>query len=329
VEPGRPVPPIYEVFGAGLPYLRFEPRAAIGREMRRLLMCSTVKTVIEMRVIEHRGIKLATEAFGDPNDPPVLLVMGATASMLGWPDELCTELAERRLFVIRFDHRDTGQSTTVPPGDATYAVEDLADDAIAVLDAYGIRKAHLAGMSLGGYIAQMLAVTQPERVASLILIASEPLGWDGGELPHISQLFMDHFGRLGALDWSDRDAVADFLVGSERLCAGTGAAFDEGRERARVERVMSRTNSLPSMFNHGTIVTREDWTGRFREVACPVLVIHGAEDPILPIENGRALAEAIPGASLIVLAGTGHEIPLPTIPDIVARIAAHVRGFQL
>lgn len=281
-----------------------------------------------MRVVEHRGIRLATEAFGDPDDPPVLLVMGATASMLGWPDEFCAALAGRGLHVIRFDHRDTGQSTTVPPGEAAYAVEDLAEDAIAILDAYGIDKAHLAGMSLGGYIAQMLAVARPERVASLTLIASEPLGWDGAALPQISQAFLDHFGKLGSLDWSDREAVADFLIESERLCAGTGAPFDEDRERARVERVMSRTGSLPSMFNHGALATREDWTGRLREIACPVLVIHGAEDPILPLENGRAIAGAIQGASLAVLAGTGHEIPLPGIPDIAEEIAAHVRGLQ-
>lgn len=279
-----------------------------------------------MRVVEHQGIRLATEAFGDPNDQPVLLVMGATASMLGWPDEFCISLAERGLYVIRYDHRDTGQSTTVPPGEATYAVEDLAEDAIAILDAYGIDKIHLIGMSLGGYITQMLAVAQSKRVASLTLIASEPLGWDGAELPHISQAFLDHFSTLASLDWSDRGAVADFLVESERLCAGTGTTFDEYRERARVERVISRTDSLPSMFNHGALVTRDDWTGRFREIGCPVLVIHGADDPILPVENGRAIAQALPHASLTVLTGTGHELPVMAIPELAEQIAAHVRG---
>jgi pimeloyl-ACP methyl ester carboxylesterase len=277
------------------------------------------------RLVQHQSVTLATEAFGDPGDPPLLLIMGATASMLGWHDEFCTALAECGLYVIRFDHRDTGQSTTVPPGQATYAVEDLADDAIAILDAYGIDKAHVAGMSLGGYIAQMLAVARAERVASLTLIASEPLGWDGVELPHISQAFLDHFSALGALDWSDQTAVADFLVESERLCAGTGAPFDEARERARVNRVISRTHSLPSMFNHAAVSTREDWAGRFREIRCPVLVLHGAEDPILPIENGRAIADGISGASLTVLANTGHEIPLPRIPEIAGQIAVQVR----
>jgi len=292
-------------------------------------MAPAANEVSEVRVVEHQGIRLATEAFGDANNPPVLLIMGATASMLGWPDEFCTALAEQGLHVIRFDHRDTGESTTVPPGEAEYAVEDLADDAFAILDAYGTDKANLVGMSLGGYIAQMLAVTQPERVASLTLIASEPLGWDGQALPHISQEFLDHFGALGSLDWSDRAAVADFLIESERLCAGTVVPFDEGRARARVERVMSRSDSVASMFNHGALTTREDWTGCFREIGCPTMVIHGAVDPILPVENGRAIADGIPGASLAILARTGHEIPLPSIPGIAEQIAAHVRGAQL
>lgn len=279
-----------------------------------------------MRVVEHQDVKLTTEAFGDRNDPAVLLIMGATASMLGWPDAFCASLAGCGFHVIRFDHRDTGQSTTVPPGEATYTVEDLADDAIAILDAYRIDKAHLVGMSLGGYLAQMLAVAHPGRIASLTLIASEPLGWDGAALPHISQVFLDHFGTLASLDWSDREAVTDFLIKSERLCAGTAVPFDEDGERARVERVMSRTDSLPSMFNHGALSTREQWTGRFRDIRCPVLVIHGSEDPILPVENGRAIAQGMADASLLILAGVGHEIPSSKIPEIVDQIAGHLRG---
>jgi len=282
-----------------------------------------------MRTVENQGIKLVTESFGDRGNPALLLVMGATASMLGWPDEFCAALAEHGLYVIRFDHRDTGQSTTVAPGEATYSVEDLADDAIAILDDYGIAKAHLIGMSLGGYIAQMLTVARAERVASLTLIASEPLGWDGEALPHISQDFLDHFGLLGSLDWSDRKAVNDFLVETQRLCAGSWGEFDQGRESARIEQVLSRTNSIASMFNHGAVTSREDWTGRFREISCPTLVLHGEEDPILPVENGRAIAGGITGASLTVLPKVGHEIPRPSISDIVDQIAGHVWAAQI
>lgn len=282
-----------------------------------------------MRTVEHQGIELFTESFGDAGDPALLLVMGATASMLGWPDEFCTELAERRFHVIRFDHRDTGQSTTVPPGEATYTVEDLAGDAVAILDAYGCKKAHLVGMSLGGYIAQMLAAAQPERVVTLTLIASEPIGWDREPLPHISPDFLDHFNALGSLDWSDRAAVADFLVESQRLCAGSWGPFDPSRERARAEQVLSRTNSIASMFNHGSLSSRQDWTGKLRGIRCPTLVLHGEEDPILPVENGRAIAAGIPGASLVVLPKVGHEIPRPDISNIADRIADHARQVRI
>ncbi len=276
-----------------------------------------------MRMIDNQGVRLATQAFGQSDDPALLLIMGATESMLGWPDELCVALAGHGFHVLRFDHRDTGQSTTVPPGNATYAVEDLAGDAIAILDAYGIERAHVTGMSLGGYIGQMLAVTHPQRIASLTLIASEPLGWDGDPLPHISQDFLDHFAALSALDWSDRAAVKAFLLQSQRLCAGNRIPFDHDRESARLDHILSRTTSIASMFNHGTLTTRDDWAGRFRQITCPVLVIHGEEDPILPVQNGMALAEGIPGATLRTLPGIGHEIPQPVIPEIAALIAGH------
>lgn len=279
-----------------------------------------------MKRIDNRGISLAAQSFGAVENPTLLLVMGATASMLGWPDKLCHALADRGLHVLRFDHRDTGQSTTVPPGEATYAVEDMAEDVLAVMARYGVERAHLAGMSLGGYIAQMVALQSPERVASLTLIASEPLGWDGPSLPHISEKFLGHFAALASLDWSDTDAAADFLVESERLCAGSGAPFDGLAARQVALRVLERTNSPASMFNHGTVGTREDWTGRFRDIACPVLVIHGDEDPILPVENGRAIASGIVDAQLEVLPRVGHELPPGKLDWFADRIAAHVRA---
>ena len=274
-------------------------------------------------MIKNGTVDLATETFGSDANPTMLLIMGATASMLGWPDAFCTALAERGVHVIRFDHRDTGKSTAVPLGEATYSVEDLAADALAVLDAYGVETADVTGMSLGGYIGQMLAVTRPERVRSLTLIASEPLGWDGAELPSISPVFLKHFEGLGTLDWSNRRDVADFLVASERLCAGSREPFDEHHARDRIDRVMSRSDTLPSMFNHGTVSTRDDWTGKFRDIRQPVLVIHGAEDPILPVENGRALADGIPNASLHVLDRTGHELPSRDYSNLAHLIVDH------
>jgi pimeloyl-ACP methyl ester carboxylesterase len=273
-------------------------------------------------------VRLATETFGSAADPALVLVMGATASMLGWPDGLCRALARRGLRVIRFDHRDTGRSTTMPPGAATHAVEDMAADVLAVLDGHGIPRAHLAGMSLGGYLCQMLALTHPDRVASLTLIASEPLGWDGAPLPHISDAFLAHFTGFATLDWTDRDAVAGFLLGIDRLAASPHAPFDDAAARARIGAVLDRTDSPASMFNHASLDTRSDWTGRFRQIGAPVLVIHGADDPVLPPANGRALAAGLPGATFELLDDVGHELPDRVHDRIAGLVAAHALGAQ-
>ena len=278
------------------------------------------------RSVETRGIRIATEDFGNPEDPAVVLVMGATASMLGWPEGLCHALAAEGLHVIRYDHRDTGLSTCWPPGAADYAVEDMADDLLGMLDGLALPRAHLVGMSLGGYLAQMAALRWPHRVAGLTLIGSEPLGWDGLPLPGIAPAFLDHFGTMADLDWDDAAAVEEFLVGIERLCAGPGAAFGEAAARARVQAVMARSDRLASAFNHGALGLREDWTGAFRRIGQPVLVIHGALDPILPLPNGTALAAGIPGARLLVLDGVGHALPDRALGEIAGAIAAEAQG---
>lgn len=277
-----------------------------------------------MKIIETPGLRLASEAFGDADDPTLLLVMGATASMLGWPEGLCHALAARGLHVIRFDHRDTGASTTLPPGTADYVIEDMAHDILRVMDGYGLRHAHLAGMSLGGYLSQMVALTDPGRVSSLTLIAAEPLGWDGPPLPQMSEASLSHFGRLSGLDWADRGEVANFLLELDRLCAAPRAPFNAAAAQERIARVLDRTGSPASMFNHATLKMRDAWTGLFREIAAPVLVIHGAEDPILPPDNGRAIAAGVPDARLAVLPRVGHELPERVWDTIADQVAAHV-----
>ena len=177
---------------------------------------------MDTRSIDAGGATIATQSFGTPTDPAVVLNMGATASMLGWPDEVCHALAGQGLFVVRYDNRDAGLSTTYSPGAPPYAVEDMAADLMAVLDAYGVGRAHMVGMSLGGLIGQVAALSTPGRVATLTLIGSEPLGWDGGPLPHIAPAFMDHFATMAELDWSDADAVRAFLLGVERLARAQG-----------------------------------------------------------------------------------------------------------
>lgn len=272
------------------------------------------------QIVGKDGTGLATEAFGSPDDAPLVLVMGATASMLGWPDAICRALAAQQRFVLRFDHRDTGGSTTQPPGAPTYSVEDMAQDVLAVMDGWGIDRADVMGMSLGGYVAQIVALSAPDRVRSLTLLASEPLGWDGDPLPGISDRFLEHFGRFAALDWQDHQAVATMMLDTSRLCAVNPAHLDEAAERETIARVLARSDSPQSAFNHGMVTTAKDWTGRARDITCPTLVLHGSLDPILPLPNGEALAATIPGARLVVLGGMGHALPSSFHSEIITEI---------
>lgn len=278
----------------------------------------------EKRVI--RGdIALATEAFGNPRDPTILMIMGATASMLWWPDELCEALAATGRFVIRYDNRDTGQSTTRPPGPPHYSLDDMAEDAVAILDAYGIDRAHLVGMSLGGMIAQIVALAHPGRVATLTAISSGRVDEDDPDLPEMDPRLLEHFGTMAGLDWSDRAAVVAFQVESSRISAGASAAFDIAREIRLAEREYDRAINPQSAMNHSMLAGGEAYRGRLGEIRAPLLVIHGRQDPILSFQHGRRLAGAVPGARMVALEG-GHELNQRAWPVIVREIAAHTGG---
>lgn len=280
-------------------------------------------------VAKSGQVRLAAQSFGTPDDPALVLIMGATASMLGWPLALCEQLAGNGLHVLRFDHRDTGQSTTCLPGAPDYSVEDMAADVLAVLDAADLARAHLMGMSLGGYLAQILAVTHPDRVQSLTLYASEPLGWDGAHLPNLGPEILEHFSGLAELDWCDRGAVIAFLMETERLMAGTGAQFDKAAARSYVTATLDRaTGPVAAMFNHAQLSSTQDWTGAFRRIACPVLAITGTDDPVLPPDNARALASGIAGAALQMLPGVGHELPARCHDRIVQLVSDRIKGMS-
>ncbi|HSM67211.1 MAG TPA: alpha/beta fold hydrolase [Ilumatobacteraceae bacterium] len=259
------------------------------------------------RRLDLGAIEIAAETFGDAHDDAVVLVMGATASMLWWPDRLCNEIARAGFRVVRYDHRDTGRSTTGAPGDVDYTVEDLTADLIGVMNALDIGAAHLVGMSLGGYISQIAALRYPDRVSSLTLLGSEPLG-STDDLPGIDDKFMAHFGTIGDLDWSDNDAVEAFLVEIGRLSAGTPERFDESGTRERVREEIARASNVASAFNHALVVTGDDWTDAVDRIAKPTLVIHGRRDPVVPLANGESLAARISGARLVILDGAGHEL---------------------
>lgn len=275
------------------------------------------------RAIPTRGVELFAESVGEPEDPALLLIMGAMSSGVWWPEALCRRLAARGRFVIRYDHRDTGRSTSGAPGAVAYDVEDLADDAVAVLDAYGVARAHLCGMSLGGYLAQLVALKHPARVATLTLIASERLADTDPAMPPMSPAIPAYHARAATLDWSDREAVIEYQVGAWRLLHGSAHPFDEAGVRALAAADLARTPDPLTAFNHAQLAGGERWLGRLGEIAAPALVIHGTEDPVLPYAHGLALARELPRATLVTLTGSGHELHPADWDRIVDAIVRH------
>lgn len=270
------------------------------------------------------GVKLFTQATGQSERGTILLAMGATASMVWWPDSMVARLAEEGYQVIQFDHRDTGQSTTNPPGDVSYDIFDVASDLIAILDAYEVKTANLVGMSLGGYVSQIVALTHPGRVRSLTLIASEPLGV-GYEGEGISDEFMQHFASMAKLNWSDHQAVVRFMLKIAELSAGSAPPFDRDVALRRIERELQRTSSMQSAFNHSMISGELGPRLNAGRLELPVLIVHGSEDPIISVSAARASAVTIEGAQLLLLDDRGHELldaDVPRITEAILSLAA-------
>lgn len=275
------------------------------------------------RTIRVDGIEIATEAFGDPARPPVLLIMGAMASMLWWPDEFCRQLAGRGRYVIRYDNRDTGLSATWEPGKPGYTFDDMADDVVRVLDGYSLSAAHVAGMSMGGMIAQLVALEHPARVLSLTAISTSPVGVDTSHLPQTTEAYQEHSAQAADLDWSDRDATIEFMVEDMRAIAGPALPFDEAAARAFVERDHDRAKRFASATNHFLLKGDKERGGGLSDLRVPLLVIHGTADPIFPIEHSEASALAVAGARLVRLEGGGHELHEAHWPQIIAAIVQH------
>ncbi len=277
----------------------------------------------------HTGaVELCVQSFGDPDDPAILLIAGGASSMLHWAEEFCERLAAGRRFVIRYDHRDTGRSVSYPPGAPQYTGRDLAEDAIGVLDAFGVARAHVVGISMGGGIGQSLAIHHPERVASLTLSSASPVGAgaDDPDLPPASEEVTAEFGAVSEPDWSDRSAVMEYLVTQERLCTSKSRPVAEEFIRELARRTVDRAVSIASMNNHFLLATGDD-LGRRRlaGITAPTLVIHGTEDPVFPIAHGAALARDIPGAQLLELEQTGHELPPAVWDTVIPAIIEHTR----
>ena len=274
------------------------------------------------RMFMINGAASCVEVQGGVDGPAVLLV---GSSMLSWPDELWKRLVAGGRRVIRYDVRDTGRSESYPPGEPGYSLADLVDDAVGVLDATATERAHVVGMSTGGWIAQLLALGHPERVATLTLIASRPNtpGPVDDDLPEHDDALMEVIMNTPDPDWSDERAVVDHLVLQARTFAGAGA-FDEASARAHAEAEVARTTDVRcattniAFADHGP-----RWRERLGEIIAPTLVLHGEDDPFFPIGNGEALAAEIPDARLVRLDRVGHRLPAHAVPAVADELLAH------
>jgi pimeloyl-ACP methyl ester carboxylesterase len=270
---------------------------------------------------------ICSETFGRREDPAVLLIMGAMASMLWWPDEFCERLAGAGRFVIRYDNRDTGRSIGYDPGTARYTAEDMAGDAAGVLDEHGVERAHVVGMSMGGVIAQVVALAHPDRVASLTAISTTAVGEENRDLPGPTAKYMEHAAAFNGLDWSDTRALGDLIVEDARQLAGTRHPFDEAAARELVTRDLARAIDPGRLRNHTVVGGDEQrWAGRTGQIDVPFLVIHGSADPLFPHPHGVALAEAVPGATLVTIEGGGHELHANDWDQILEAIAGHTEA---
>jgi pimeloyl-ACP methyl ester carboxylesterase len=258
-------------------------------------------------MIEANGVELCAEAFGDPRNPPILLIMGTSASMLWWEEGFCRMLADGGRFVIRYDHRDTGRSVTYEPGLPAYTGADLVADAAGVLDAHELAAAHIVGVSAGGAFAQVLALDAPGRVLSLVLISTSPALPVERELPPPTEEF-GRFVSTAQVDWSDAESVIEYLVDYSRVLAGGERPFDADATRDFIRRDVERARNFAALQNHNSIADDGRPGKPLASITAPTLVIHGTADPMFPAEHGETLAEEIPGARLLRLQGAGHGI---------------------
>jgi pimeloyl-ACP methyl ester carboxylesterase len=278
-------------------------------------------------------IELAYETFGDPGDPPVLLVMGLATQMIGWPDEFCAGLADRGLFVVRFDNRDIGLSTHLDDrgapdlmaifggdrSDVPYPLAELADDTAGLLDVLGLDSAHVVGASMGGMVAQLVAIRHPARVRSLTSIMSTT-----GD-PSVGMPAEAAMGVLLAPPATDRESAIQRAVDTYRVIGSPGFEFDEQALRDRAALSYDRRYNPAGVARQlAAILTTADRTADLAAVDVPTLVIHGEQDSLVDVSGGRATAAAIPGAELLVVDGMGHDLPRAIWPEVTDRIAALV-----
>ena len=263
------------------------------------------------------GIEIESELIGDEQAEPMLLVMGFAVQLIAWPDGFCRMLADRGYRVIRFDNRDVGLSSKVP---ASYSLDDLAADTAGLLDALDLPSAHVVGASMGGFIAQLLAIHHPTRVRSLCSIMSSTGDRSVGQpRPEIFPLLM-------VSPPAERSSYVEARLAIARRLASPGFPFDEKRSRDVIGLAFDRAYyPAGAQRQLAAVLAARDRTRALGELRVPSLVIHGAEDPLVHRSGGEATARAIPGAELLIIPGMGHDLPEPVWPTLADAIVANAR----
>ena len=285
------------------------------------------------RWARNGDVRLAFDTFiGSDDGERLLLIMGLGVSRLWWPDGLCQALAEQRFAVAGYDQRDAGESTHLPPTrthlpvtalpgrrGAAYTAEDVADDAVAVLDELGWGSAHLFGRSLGGAVAQRVAVRHPDRVRTLTSMSAVP--GDTAGLRTLRYINISALARLSRTSYPDtREGAVQAAFAISRFCASPGYPFDENEERAKAERLAdSGTRDTQAQSRQ----IGAQWHGpAISTITAPTLVLHGQGDPLIRPRAAQAIAARIPGARLVTLPGVGHEIPAPVWRTVASEVRA-------
>lgn len=274
-----------------------------------------------MTTYETNGVRLGAEDFGDPAAPLLLCAGGTT--MLSWPDELCTALAQGGRHVVRYDLRDSGTSTTIDPQNPAYTLRDLAADAVGLARALDDRPAHLAGIGVGGLVAQVAALDHPDAFSALTLVGTRPVapGSVDADLPDHDTATMAQLFSRRKPDWSDRSAVAEYATGGADILGDDPAAASSLAARVwdrtpGAQPAVHMANQLGMTFSR--LDCRPRWRERLADLALPALVVHGRRDPFFPVGNGEALAREIPGARLLVLEDASRAIPDAATAEVAA-----------
>jgi len=286
--------------------------------------------------VTANGIQIGYDTFGDSSFPALLLVAGNGAQIYFWDAEFCELLVKKGYFVIRFDNRDAGLSTKfdeagIPdfqaaikalmegkPVESAYTLDDMADDAVGLLNALGIEKAHICGASMGGMIAQVISYRHPKHVLSLTSIMSTTGN------PDLPQAKPQTIAAVLAPAPAERKAFVEHMMNVWRKIWSPGFPFEEERARTFIEKSYDRSYYPQGAVRQNiALIANGDRRPSLSTIAVPTLVIHGADDPLIPVEGGKDTARVIPGAKLLIINGMGHDMPKGVWAEIVDAISKH------